>query len=155
MVSSVVSRVLWAGTQTEPIYLTSPATGQPSERSATAHAASLMLVRQHPVLLSLLSLFTVFARVCESVEYSMSPVPFCTDIRIWLKNLIFKMRYMLFYNKLYCKSQTHFTSILGVHVYNSSKAFNVNEFSQKQNVTKRKFFLSLSLFLSFFFFHLW
>ena len=110
-----------------------------------------MLARQHPVSLSPLSLFTVLVWMCASPDHPMSPAPFFTVIRIWLKNLIFKVSYTLFYNKLYCKSQTHLTRILGVHVYNSSKAFNVNEFSQKWNVRKRKlFFFSLSLFLSFF-----
>ena len=128
-------------------------------RLSAAHAASLMLARQHPVSLSPLSLFTVSATVCASPDHPMSPAPFFTVIRIWLKNLIFKLSYTLFYDKLNCKSQTLLTWILGVHVYNSSKAFNVNEFSQKRNVRKRKVFFSLSLFLSFFllffFFCLW
>ena len=106
-------------------------------RLAAAHAASLTLARQPPVSLSPLSLFTVSARVGASPDHPMSPAPLCTVIRIWLKNLIFKMSYTLFYNNLYCKSQTHLTWILGVHVYNSSNAFNVNEFSQKRNVRKR------------------
>ena len=46
-----------------PIYFKSPGTGQRGERSATAHAASLMLARQHPVSLSPLSLVSVFASV--------------------------------------------------------------------------------------------
>ena len=77
---------------------------------------------------------------CKSVRISGPPhVPGTILLRynIWLKNLILKMSYTLFYNKLYCKSQTHLTWILGVHVYNSSNAFNVNEFSQKRNVRKR------------------
>ena len=118
----------------KPVCFESPATGQRGERSATAHVASLMLARQHPVSLSPLSLFTVIARVGASPDHPMSPAPFYTVIRIWLKNLIFKVSYTLFYTKLYCKSQTHFTWILGVYVYSSSKAFNVNEFSQKRNV---------------------
>ena len=50
---------------------------------------------------------------------------------------------MPFYSKLHCKSQTHFTWILGERVYNLSKAFNINEFSQKGNVRKRKLILFL------------
>ena len=107
-----------------------------------------MLFRHHPVSLSPQSLFTVSARVCAFPDRPVSPVPF------WLKNPIFKMSYTLFYSKLCCRSQTRLTWILGVHVYNSSKAFNVNEFSQKRNVGKRKGFLSffLSFFSSFLFF---
>ena len=45
-----------------PVYFRSPATGPSGDRSATALAASLMLVRQHPVSLSPLSLSTLCLR---------------------------------------------------------------------------------------------
>ena len=59
----------------KPVYFKSPATDQSHERCATAQAAGLMLVRQHPISLSPLSLSTVSVYFTRVQGHSLTPVP--------------------------------------------------------------------------------